>query len=43
MLHAEGFIVNIVIIVMLILTGVRLVMIDLNSLRRDLRRRRKHR
>ncbi len=43
MLQAEAFIVNIVIIAMLILTAVRLVMIDFNSLKRDFRKRRKHR
>jgi uncharacterized membrane-anchored protein len=42
MLQAEALIVNVVLIAMLILSAVRLVMIDFYSLRRDLRRRRRH-
>jgi hypothetical protein len=43
MLHAETYIVNSVLIAMLVMSAVRLIVIDFYSLRRDLRRRRKHR
>jgi hypothetical protein len=43
MLQAEAFIVNCAIIAMLVLSVVRLVMIDFNSLKSDLRKRRKRR